>query len=170
MTREGFIPCNETDDAGAQQKTAKAAKNPADDLAQSAFRRWRNPVSTELPGTALCLRGLKPGLRRHRQPAKRLIDGHMVPIELRQVWAKGTKEESAFFESARTEGRSRPLTAPLDPFPPLWSDFLLCSKCKLSVRNSMGRRAEGCTVGACMESVLRVMRVTSPAWSRRGLL
>jgi len=34
------------------------------------------------------------------------------------------------------------LTAPLDPFL-LWSDFLVRSKRQLSVRNSIGRRAEG---------------------------
>ncbi len=58
----------------------------------------------------------------------------------------------------------RPLTVFLDALPLLpWSDFLLCSKCKLSVRYSMGRRAEGGTVGACIERVLRVMRVRSPS-------
>ena len=64
----------------------------------------------------------------------------------------------------------RPLTALLDAFPLLpWSDVLLCSKYKLSVLYSMGRRADGGTVGACMESVLRVMRVRSPSRPRRLL-
>lgn len=83
--RVGCIPGNEADDAGAQQQAAKAAKNPADDLAQSAFRRRRNPVSTELRDAALCLRGLEAGLRRDRQPAERLVDGHTVPIKFGQV-------------------------------------------------------------------------------------
>jgi hypothetical protein len=64
-------------------------------------------------------------------------------------------------------GLDVPLTAFLDALPlPPWSDFLLCSKCKLSVRYWMGRRAEGGTVGACIESVLRVMRIRSPSRSR----
>jgi hypothetical protein len=55
----------------------------------------------------------------------------------------------------------------LDALPLLpWSNFLLCSKCKLIVRYSMGRRAEGGTVGACIESVLRAMRIRSPSRSR----
>ena len=69
--------------------------------------------------------------------------------------------------SDRRAGLDRPLTAFLDA-PPLlpWSDLLVCSKCKLIVRYSMGRRAEGGTVGACIESVLRVMRIRSPSRSR----
>ena len=57
------------------------------------------------------------------------------------------------------------MTAPLDPLL-LWSDFLVCSKCKLSVRNSMGRRAEGGTAGVWIESVRRTVSVVSIAWSR----
>jgi hypothetical protein len=66
---------------------------------------------------------------------------------------------------------NRPLTVFLDGLPLLpWYDLLLCSKCKLSVRYSMGRRAEGGTVGACIDSVLRVMRRRSPSRSRRCLV
>lgn len=72
--------------------------------------------------------------------------------------------------SDRRAGLDRPLAALFEALPlPPWSDFLLCSKCKLSVRYSMGRRAEGGTVGECIESVLRVMRVM-PSRSRCLLL
>jgi hypothetical protein len=56
--------------------------------------------------------------------------------------------------------KDQPLTVLVDPFP--LADVLLCSRCKLSVRNSMGRRAEGGTVGARIDSVLRTVSVVSP--------
>jgi hypothetical protein len=81
----GDVPGNETDDAGGQQQGAKATKHPTDDLAQSAARRRRYPVRAELPSATLCLGGVEAGLRRDRQATERLIDGHVVPIEVGQV-------------------------------------------------------------------------------------
>jgi hypothetical protein len=77
-----------------------------------------------------------------------------------------TRRKLVLFSDRRV-GLDGPLTAFLDALPLLpWSDLLLRSRCKLIVRYSMGRRAEGGTVGACIESVLRIMRARSPSWSR----
>ena len=57
----------------------------------------------------------------------------------------------------------QPLTVALGALPLLFvGEVLLCSRCKLSVRNSIGRRAEGGTVGARMDNVLRTVSVVSP--------
>jgi len=46
----------------------------------------------------------------------------------------------------------------LDPLL-LWSDFMVYSKCKLSEKKSMGRRAEGGTAVVWIKSVLRTVSV-----------
>jgi len=54
-------------------------------LRRSPAWRGRDPVGAELSRTALCLHSLEAGLRRYGQASKRLIDGHIMPIEFGQV-------------------------------------------------------------------------------------